>query len=93
MGTSCSIYLGRLCWGQGDGYLLEAFESLRNRCAEPINLLFVGDEPAGARLRQGCAERGISGGFQQKAGLLRYSTLADVLVFPTLGDPCGLVVG
>ena len=43
-----------------------------------------------------CAERGIRNvifaGFFQKAELPRLYAAADVFVFPTLGDPYGLVV-
>jgi len=90
------LYVGRLWWGKGVNYLLSAFESIQHQCAEPISLLLVGDGSEEIRLRQTCAEKGILNvvfvGFQQKPDLPRYYALADVLVFPTLGDPYGLVV-
>jgi len=90
------LYVGRLWWGKGVNYLLDAFEHIQHQCAEPVSLLLVGDGPEEARLRQTCAERGIHNvvfaGFQQKSDLPRYYALADVFVFPTLGDPYGLVV-
>ena len=90
------IYAGRLWWGKGVNYLLEAFETVQRQSAEPVSLLLVGDGPETAMLQQACAERSIRNvvfaGFQQKPDLPRYYALADVFVFPTLGDPYGLVV-
>ena len=90
------IYVGRLWWGKGVNYLLDAFESVQRQSADPVSLLLVGDGPDEAKLRLTCAERGIRNvvfaGFQQKPELPRYYALADVFVFPTLGDPYGLVV-
>lgn len=90
------IYVGRLWWGKGVNYLLDAFESVQRQSADPVSLLLVGDGPEEAKLRQACAERSIRNvvfaGFQQKPDLPRYYALADVFVFPTLGDPYGLVV-
>lgn len=90
------IYVGRLWWGKGINYLLDAFERLQRQGAAPVSLLLVGDGPEEAKLKQACAERGIGDvvfvGFQQKTDLPRYYALADVFVFPTLGDPYGLVV-
>jgi glycosyltransferase involved in cell wall biosynthesis len=90
------LYVGRLWWGKGVHHLLDAFASVQHRCAEPVSLLLVGDGVEEAQLRRACAERNISNvvfaGFQQRTALPRYYALADVLVFPTLGDPYGLVV-
>jgi len=90
------IYVGRLWWGKGINYLLEAFEAVQRQSAAPVSLLLVGDGPEEAKLKEACAERGIRNvvfaGFQQKPDLPRYYVLADVFVFPTLGDPYGLVV-
>ncbi|MGB4781512.1 MAG: glycosyltransferase family 4 protein [Candidatus Methylomirabilis sp.] len=90
------IYVGRLWWGKGINYLLDAFEAVQRQSAAPVSLLLVGDGPDEAKLKQACAERGIRNvvfaGFRQKPDLPRYYALADVFVFPTLGDPYGLVV-
>lgn len=90
------VYVGRLWWGKGVNYLLEAFESVQRQSDKEVSLLLVGDGPEEARLRQLCAGRGICNvvfaGFKQKPELPRYYALADVFVFPTLGDPYGLVV-
>lgn len=90
------LYVGRLWWGKGVSYLLDAFGIVQSQTAEPISLLLVGDGPEEGRLREICAERGLRNvvftGFKQKRELPRYYALADVFVFPTLGDPYGLVV-
>jgi glycosyltransferase involved in cell wall biosynthesis len=90
------IYVGRLWWGKGINYLLNAFEIVQQQSAAPVSLLLVGDGPEEANLRQQCAERNIRNvvfaGFHQKPDLPRYYALADIFVFPTLGDPYGLVV-
>jgi glycosyltransferase involved in cell wall biosynthesis len=90
------IYVGRLWWGKGINYLLNAFQVVQQQSAIPVSLLLVGDGPEEVRLRQQCAERDIRNvvfaGFHQKPDLPRYYALADIFVFPTLGDPYGLVV-
>lgn len=90
------IYVGRLWWGKGINCLLEAFEAVQRQSAKPVSLLLVGDGPEEARLKRTCAKRNIRNvvfaGFQQKPNLPRYYAVADVFVFPTLGDPYGLVV-
>ena len=90
------VYVGRLWWGKGLSYLLDAFGEVQERSREPVSLLLVGDGPEEERLRRVCEERGIRNvvfaGFKQKPELPRYYAAADVFVFPTLGDPYGLVV-
>jgi len=90
------IYVGRLWWGKGVNYLLDAFEIVQKQNADSLSLLLVGDGPEEGALKQACAERSIHNvvfaGFKQKADLPRYYAAADVFVFPTLGDPYGLVV-
>lgn len=90
------IYVGRLWWGKGIGYLLEAFDEVQRRSASEVSLLLVGDGPEETRLRQICRDRRISNvvfaGFHQKPELPYYYAAADVFVFPTIGDPYGLVV-
>lgn len=90
------VYVGRLWWGKGLTYLLEAFEAVQARSSDEISLLLVGDGPDEAKLRQRSAERGLRNvvfaGFKQKPELPRYYAASDVFVFPTLGDPYGLVV-
>jgi glycosyltransferase involved in cell wall biosynthesis len=90
------LYVGRLWWGKGVNYLLDAFERVQRESAEPVSLLLVGDGREETLLKHSCAERGIRNvvfaGFKQKPELPRYYALADVFVFPTLGDPYGLAV-
>lgn len=90
------VYVGRLWWGKGLTCLLEAFETLQARSDDEISLLLVGDGPDEAELTQRSVERGLRNvvfaGFKQKPELPRYYAASDVFVFPTLGDPYGLVV-
>lgn len=90
------LYVGRLWWGKGLDYLIDAFAVLQRRVEAEISLLLVGDGPEEARLRARCQAEGVRNvvfaGFQQKPTLPRYYAAADVFVFPTLGDPYGLVV-
>lgn len=90
------IYVGRLWWGKGINYLLDAFQRVQRQSSAPVSLLLVGDGPEEAKLKRACADRDIRNvvfaGFRQKPELPRYYAVADVFVFPTLGDPYGLVV-
>jgi len=90
------IYVGRLWWPKGVRHLLDAFETVQRQMTDEVSLLLVGDGPEEAELRRTCADRGIRNvvfaGFKQRRELPRYYALADVFVFPTLGDPYGLVV-
>jgi glycosyltransferase involved in cell wall biosynthesis len=90
------LYVGRLWWGKGIEYLLEAFEMVQSQSEETVSLLLVGDGADEADLKKKCVHRGIRNvvfaGFRQKEELPRYYALADGFVFPTLGDPYGLVV-
>lgn len=90
------VYVGRLWWGKGLNYLLDAFAVLQRRLDAEISLLLVGDGPDEPELRRQCLTEGIRNvvfaGFRQKPELPHYLTAADVFVFPTLGDPYGLVV-
>lgn len=90
------IYVGRLWWGKGLSFLLEAFQAVQLKSIEPVSLLLVGDGVEESKLRLQCADNDIRNvtfvGFKQKAVLPRYYAAADVFVFSTLGDPYGLVV-
>ena len=89
------MYVGRFWWGKGLDYLLNAFRDLQERVGQ-VSLLLVGDGPEEERLRARCRLERISNvafvGFQQKATLPQYYALADVFVFPTVGDPYGHVL-
>lgn len=90
------IYVGRLWWGKGLDYLLDAFHKAQAQLSDEVSLLLVGDGPEEAALKRQCAEQGIRNvvfaGFQQKRDIPKYYAVSDVFVFPTLGDPYGLVV-
>lgn len=90
------VYVGRLWWGKGIIHLLDAFELVQRQSANPVSLLLVGDGPEESALRRRCEERDIRNvvfaGFKQKPELPSYYAMADVFVFPTLGDPYGTVV-
>lgn len=95
MGT-VFICVGRLWWGKGVNYLLEAFVQVQQSSSKEVSLLLMGDGPEEEELRRLCVKRGgrnvVFAGFHQKSELPRYYAAADVFVFPTLGDPYGLVV-
>lgn len=90
------IYVGRLWWGKGLDYLLKAYEIVQARSSIEVSLLLVGDGADEIHLRQCCIQRGLRhvvfAGFKQKPEVPRYYASSDVFVFPTLGDPYGLVV-
>lgn len=91
------VYVGRLWWGKGVNYLLDAFAEVQQRLkGSEVSLLLLGDGADEGKLREQCRRKSIQnvvfGGFKQKPELPRYYTAADVFVFPTLGDPYGLVV-
>ncbi len=90
------IYVGRLLWGKGINYLLEAFQRVQLHADQEVSLLLVGDGPEEGKLRRLCDDLGLRNvvfaGFHQKPALPPFYAAADVFVFPTLGDPYGLVV-
>ena len=90
------IYVGRLWWGKGINYLLDAFNELQNHIDQEVSLLLVGDGEDETELKDKCRMEGIQNvvfaGFKQKPDIPLYYAASDVFVFPTLGDPYGLVV-
>jgi glycosyltransferase involved in cell wall biosynthesis len=90
------IYVGRLWEGKGLLFLLEAFAALQRQALDEMSLLLVGDGPQELELRTYCEENGLKNvvfcGFREGDMLPRLYGAADVFVFPTLGDPFGLVV-
>lgn len=90
------VYVGRLWEGKGVSTLLEAFRAVV-RDGTDASLLIAGDGVDEARYRAIAAEPEFAGrvrfpGFVQQVDLPRIYAAADVKVFPTLGDPHGLVV-
>jgi glycosyltransferase involved in cell wall biosynthesis len=87
------VYVGRLWAGKGLDYLFAAYRSVRER--EPnTSLLLVGDGVDEDRYR--ALAHDLPGirffGFVQPRDLPQYYALGDVVIFPTLGDPHGLVI-
>lgn len=87
------LYVGRVWSGKGLDYLFQAYRQVVAEYPE-VSLLVVGDGVDEARYRALTANwAGVTfTGFIQARDLPEYYGLADVLVFPTLGDPHGLVV-
>jgi glycosyltransferase involved in cell wall biosynthesis len=94
-GTSF-VYVGRLWSGKGLLFLLDAFAALQRRDVGETTLLLVGDGPDEGLLRRRCKEKALANvifaGFHHDDTLPLLYAAADVFVFPTLGDPFGLVV-
>ena len=89
-------YVGRLWSGKGLDQLLDAFAALKRENTRDVSLLLVGDGVDEARLRKRCADEGLEdvvfAGFHDGDALHPLYASADVFVFPTLGDPFGMVV-
>jgi glycosyltransferase involved in cell wall biosynthesis len=90
------VYVGRLWAGKGLTYLLEAFGGLQQRDVGEVSLLLVGDGRDEDELRARARAQGLRNvvfcGFQGDDVLPRLYAASDVFVFPTLGDPFGMVV-
>jgi glycosyltransferase involved in cell wall biosynthesis len=90
------VYVGRLWAGKGLRYLLDAFVRLEAQDVGEVSLLFVGDGSDEDELRGRARAQGLRNvvfcGFQGEDVLPRLYAASDVFVFPTLGDPFGMVV-
>jgi glycosyltransferase involved in cell wall biosynthesis len=89
------IYVGRLWWGKGVESLLTAF-GIAQRSDPDISLLIVGDGDNRTSLTELSRRLGLDNvvftGFRPTSELPRLYAASDAFVFPTLGDPFGLVV-
>ncbi len=87
------VHVGRLWTGKGLDYLFDAYQGLRLAGVD-ASLLLVGDgiDEARYRARADALPNVVFTGFVQAPALPYWYGLADVLVFPTLGDPYGYVV-
>jgi glycosyltransferase involved in cell wall biosynthesis len=87
------VYVGRLWSGKGLDFLFEAYREVRRQVAD-VSLLIVGDGVDEGRYRAMAREMPdvVFAGFVQPRDMPEYYASADVMVFPTLGDPHGLVV-
>lgn len=90
------LYVGRLWRGKGVFTLVEAFRLVQERVGQEATLLLVGEGEDENELREHSESHGIHNlvfaGFHDRRSLARYYAVADVFVFPTLGDPYGIVV-
>ncbi len=87
------LYVGRVWAGKGLDELFAAYRQVR-AARDDISLLIVGDGVDYERyFGQESATAGVTfAGFVQPADLPEWYAVCDVLVFPTHGDPNGLVV-
>lgn len=89
------LYLGRVWWQKGLWTLLAAHERLMSE-GRDATLLVVGDGTDRTRFREEVEARQVRGvvmrDFVQQDELPEVMGAADALVFPTRGDPYGLVV-
>ena len=87
------LYVGRVWSGKGLDELFTAYRQAR-AVREDMSLLIVGDGVDYERyFGQEAATAGVTfAGFVQPADLPEWYAICDVLVFPTHGDPNGLVV-
>ena len=87
------VYVGRVWAGKGLDELFAAYRQIR-AVRDDISLLIVGDGVDYERYAgRESATAGVRfAGFVQPADLPEWYALCDVLVFPTHGDPNGLVV-
>lgn len=90
------LYVGRLWEGKGLGDLVTAFSLVQRHAQVEVSLLVVGNGAEEATLLRRCQEERLENviltGFKQPSQTLPLYAAADVFVFPTLGDPYGLVV-
>lgn len=89
------LYVGRLWWQKGIDSLIDAFGQIRRRGID-ASLLLVGDGPDRTRYEAQVKSMDLRPvrftGFVQQLELAGMYALADAFVFPTRGDPYGLVV-
>lgn len=92
--TGCVfLYVGRVWAGKGLDELFAAYRQLR-AVRDDVSLLIVGDGVDYDRYfgRESAAPGVSFAGFVQPADLPEWYAICDALVFPTHGDPNGLVV-
>ena len=87
------LYVGRIWAGKGLDELFTAYRQVR-AARDDVSLLVVGDGVDYDRYagREPATPGVTFAGFVQPADLPEWYALCDVLVFPTHGDPNGLVV-
>lgn len=88
------LYVGRLVEPKGLLYLLESYKKLKMKCND-ICLVFVGDGSLKEMLENLCTEENINdviftGWLSDER--IKYYSVADIFVLPTLRDVWGLVI-
>lgn len=87
------LYVGQLIKRKGIYQLLKALSELHD---PNVGLLIVGGGPQGRELKEFCKDQNLENvyfeGFQQQEALLRYYSLADVLILPSFKEVWGLVI-
>ncbi len=90
------VYAGRVTREKGVFQLLEAYTELEPELRSQVGLVLVGEETAKNELMKNAAKiypgKVIFPGFAQRDQLAAFYALAEVMIFPTLSDPWGLVV-
>jgi glycosyltransferase involved in cell wall biosynthesis len=90
------LYAGRIIPEKGIVQLLEAYTQLPADLRSQVGLVLVGEGTGKKDLMERAAKIHpgsiIFPGFAQREQLAAFYALAEVLVFPTLSDPWGLVV-
>ena len=90
------VYVRRLWRGKASTHLLQAFRIASGALPHELSLLIVGDGPDESGLRDRAVTMGLRNivfaGFHSSAMLSSLYAASDVFVFPSLGDPYGLVL-
>lgn len=90
------LYVGRLIEEKGTGFLLEAYRKMRSE-ANNIALVIVGHDKLYKNLKNLCRIKNIrdvifTGAITDYKQLIKYYSIADIFVLPTLGDVWGFVI-
>jgi len=90
------LYVGQLIERKGVDYLIRAYARLKQEYPE-IALILIGDGPLLDKLKRKCSIEGISDVYFVGSGLrlldlIKYYSLADFFVLPTLFDVWGFVI-
>jgi glycosyltransferase involved in cell wall biosynthesis len=87
------IYVGRLDKNKGLEYLIRSFQTLEGEGLD-VYLLIVGDGPHEDQIKKMASnlKNVFFTGFVQASELPPWYAISNVFVFPTLGDPNGVVV-
>jgi 1,2-diacylglycerol 3-alpha-glucosyltransferase len=96
-GETVLLYVGQLAWEKNLRFLVHSLARLR-RTGAAFTMAFVGEGYAAGRLAALARQEGLAGGTRFTGVLRDRETLsacyarADLLLFPSLYDTCGMVV-